>query len=100
MDEPLPRSTRRRHHPAGRAAADWGQTGPRPSGGPSSSSPTPSTRVFADRVAVMRPTRPAQGLVDNFHGRAAMPRGLPEFQALTQHIWSLIRDEAYRATVV
>ena len=31
--------------------------------------------------------------------RSDATRALPEFQALTQHIWSLIRDEAYRATV-
>ena len=31
--------------------------------------------------------------------RGDRTRALPEFQALAQHIWQLIRDEAYRATV-
>ena len=31
--------------------------------------------------------------------RSDATRALPEFQALAQHIWNLIRDEAYRATV-
>jgi NitT/TauT family transport system ATP-binding protein len=57
---------------------------------------------LADRVAVMtaHPGR-LKALID-----VALPRPRndatradPQFQALCQHIWSLIRDEAYRATV-
>jgi NitT/TauT family transport system ATP-binding protein len=57
---------------------------------------------LADRVAVMtaHPGR-LKALID-----VALPRPRndatradPQFQALSQHIWSLIRDEAYRATV-
>ncbi len=57
---------------------------------------------LADRVAVMtaHPGR-LKALVDIDlpRPRSDATRALPEFQALTQHIWSLIRDEAYRATV-
>jgi len=57
---------------------------------------------LADRVAVMtaHPGR-LKALVDIDlpRPRDDATRALPEFQALTQHIWSLIRDEAYRATV-
>jgi NitT/TauT family transport system ATP-binding protein len=57
---------------------------------------------LADRVAVMtaHPGR-LKALVDvNLpRPRGDATRVLPEFQALTQQIWSLIRDEAYRATV-
>jgi len=57
---------------------------------------------LADRIAVMT-THPGR-LKAVIDVPLARPRGdatraLPEFQALTQHIWSLIRDEAYRATV-
>jgi NitT/TauT family transport system ATP-binding protein len=57
---------------------------------------------LADRVAVMtaHPGR-LKAIID-----VALPRPRndatradPQFQALCQHIWSLIRDEAYRATV-
>jgi NitT/TauT family transport system ATP-binding protein len=58
---------------------------------------------LADRVAVMT-THPGRlkVVVDIPlpRPRSDATRALPEFQALTQHIWSLIRDEAYRATVV
>ena len=57
---------------------------------------------LADRVAVMtaHPGR-LKALVDVPlpRPRGDVTRASPEFQALTQHIWSLIRDEAYRATV-
>jgi NitT/TauT family transport system ATP-binding protein len=57
---------------------------------------------LADRVAVMT-THPGRlkALIDVPlpRPRGDATRALPEFQALTQHIWSLIRDEAYRATV-
>jgi NitT/TauT family transport system ATP-binding protein len=57
---------------------------------------------LADRVAVMtaHPGR-LKALVDIDlpRPRNDATRARPEFQALTQHIWSLIRDEAYRATV-
>ncbi len=57
---------------------------------------------LADRVAVMtaHPGR-LKELVDITLARPRndATRALPEFQALTQHIWSLIRDEAYRAAV-
>jgi NitT/TauT family transport system ATP-binding protein len=57
---------------------------------------------LADRVAVMtaHPGR-LKALVDIDlpRPRDDATRALPEFQALTQHIWGLIRDEAYRATV-
>jgi NitT/TauT family transport system ATP-binding protein len=57
---------------------------------------------LADRVAVMT-THPGRlkALIDVPlpRPRNDATRAHPEFQALTQHIWSLIRDEAYRATV-
>ena len=57
---------------------------------------------LADRVAVMtsHPGR-LKAVIDVplARPRSDASRALPEFQALTQHIWSLIRDEAYRATV-
>ncbi len=57
---------------------------------------------LADRVAVMtaHPGR-LKTIVDIPlpRPRSDATRALPEFQALTQHIWSFIRDEAYRATV-
>jgi NitT/TauT family transport system ATP-binding protein len=57
---------------------------------------------LADRVAVMtaHPGR-LKTVVDIplSRPRGDATRALPEFQALTQHIWSLIRDEAYRAAV-
>ena len=57
---------------------------------------------LADRVAVMtsHPGR-LKALVDIPlpRPRNDATRVLPEFQALAQQIWSLIRDEAYRATV-
>jgi NitT/TauT family transport system ATP-binding protein len=57
---------------------------------------------LADRIAVMT-THPGRlkALIDVPlpRPRGDATRALPEFQALTQHIWSLIRDEAYRATV-
>jgi len=57
---------------------------------------------LADRVAVMtsHPGRIKAVIdVDLPRPRNDATRALPQFQALTQHIWSLIRDEAYRATV-
>jgi len=57
---------------------------------------------LADRVAVMtsHPGR-IKAVIDVGlpRPRNDATRALPQFQALTQHIWSLIRDEAYRATV-
>lgn len=57
---------------------------------------------LADRVAVMtaHPGR-LKRLVDVPlpRPRSDATRAMPEFQALTQEIWGLIRDEAYRATV-
>ncbi|MEP7206293.1 MAG: ABC transporter ATP-binding protein [Casimicrobiaceae bacterium] len=57
---------------------------------------------LADRVAVMtsHPGR-VKAMIDIplARPRSDATRALPETQALTQHIWSLIRDEAYRATV-
>ena len=57
---------------------------------------------LADRVAVMT-THPGRlkALIDVPlpRPRGDATRAHPQFQALTQHIWSLIRDEAYRATV-
>ena len=57
---------------------------------------------LADRVAVMtaHPGR-LKALVDIPlpRPRNDATRALPEFQSLTQHIWSLIRDEAYRAAI-
>ena len=57
---------------------------------------------LADRIAVMT-THPGRlkALIDVPlpRPRSDATRALPEFQALSQHIWSLIRDEAYRATV-
>ncbi len=57
---------------------------------------------LADRVAVMT-TQPGRlkALLDVplARPRNDATRTLPEFQALSQHIWTLIRDEAYRATV-
>ena len=57
---------------------------------------------LADRVAVMT-THPGRlkALIDVPlpRPRGDATRASPEFQALSQHIWSLIRDEAYRAIV-
>ena len=57
---------------------------------------------LADRIAVMT-TNPGRlkALIDVPlpRPRNDATRAHPEFQALAQHIWSLIRDEAYRATV-
>jgi NitT/TauT family transport system ATP-binding protein len=57
---------------------------------------------LADRVAVMtsHPGR-IKAVIDVGlpRPRNDATRALPQFQALTQPIWSLIRDEAYRATV-
>ena len=57
---------------------------------------------LADRVAVMT-THPGRLKavidVDLARPRGDATRALPQFQSLCQHIWSLIRDEAYRATV-
>jgi NitT/TauT family transport system ATP-binding protein len=57
---------------------------------------------LADRVAVMT-TNPGRlkAVIDIPlpRPRNDATRAAPEFQALTQHIWGLIRDEAYRATV-
>ena len=57
---------------------------------------------LADRVAVMtaHPGR-LKALIDIplARPRNDATRASSEFLALTQHIWSLIRDEAYRATV-
>jgi len=57
---------------------------------------------LADRVAVMT-TRPGRlkALIDVplARPRNDATRASAEFRALSQHIWSLIRDEAYRATV-
>jgi len=57
---------------------------------------------LADRVAVMtsHPGRLKAVLdVPLARPRGDGTRSHPEFQALAQHIWGLIRDEAYRATV-
>ena len=57
---------------------------------------------LADRVAVMtsQPGRLKAVIdIDLPRPRNDATRAHPKFQALTQHIWSLIRDEAYRATV-
>ena len=57
---------------------------------------------LADRIAVMT-THPGRVKamidVDLPRPRTSETRVLPEFQALSQQIWNLIRDEAYRATV-
>jgi NitT/TauT family transport system ATP-binding protein len=57
---------------------------------------------LADRIAVMT-THPGRlkALIDVPlpRPRGDATRAHPEFQALAQHIWGLIRDEAYRATV-
>jgi len=57
---------------------------------------------LADRIAVMT-TNPGRlkALIDVPlpRPRNDATRASAEFQALSQHIWSLIRDEAYRATV-
>ena len=57
---------------------------------------------LADRIAVMT-THPGRlkALIDVPlpRPRTDATRASPEFQALGQHIWSLIRDEAYRAIV-
>jgi NitT/TauT family transport system ATP-binding protein len=57
---------------------------------------------LADRVAVMT-THPGRlkAVIDIPlpRPRNDATRAAPGFQALTQHIWGLIRDEAYRATV-
>ena len=58
---------------------------------------------LADRVAVMTAHPGRLKVVVDIplpRPRSDATRALPEFQALTQQIWSLIRDEAYRATVV
>ena len=58
---------------------------------------------LADRVAVMTAHPGRLKVVVDIplpRPRNDATRASPEFQALTQHIWSLIRDEAYRATVV
>ena len=57
---------------------------------------------LADRVVVMtsHPGRLKAVIdVDLPRPRSDTTRAQPKFQALSQHIWSLIRDEAYRATV-
>ncbi len=57
---------------------------------------------LADRIAVMT-THPGRlkAVIDVplARPRNDATRASPPFQALAQHIWSLIRDEAYRATV-
>jgi NitT/TauT family transport system ATP-binding protein len=57
---------------------------------------------LADRVAVMtaHPGR-LKLLVDIPlpRPRGDATRALPQFQALSQQIWALIREEAYRASV-
>jgi NitT/TauT family transport system ATP-binding protein len=57
---------------------------------------------LADRSAVMtsHPGR-LKAVIDVAlpRPRGDATRAMPQFQALSQHIWSLIRDEAYRATV-
>jgi NitT/TauT family transport system ATP-binding protein len=57
---------------------------------------------LADRIAVMT-THPGRikAIIDVPlpRPRGDATRAHPQFQALSQHIWSLIRDEAYRATV-
>jgi NitT/TauT family transport system ATP-binding protein len=57
---------------------------------------------LADRIAVMT-THPGRlkALIDVAlpRPRGDATRADPQFQALTQQIWGLIRDEAYRATV-
>lgn len=57
---------------------------------------------LADRVAVMT-THPGRlkAVIDVPlpRPRGDATRAQPQFQALSQHIWSLIRDEAYRAAV-
>ena len=57
---------------------------------------------LADRIAVMtsHPGR-LKAVIDVplARPRTDATRAQPESQALAQHIWSLIRDEAYRATV-
>ena len=57
---------------------------------------------LADRIAVMT-THPGRlkAVIDVplRRPRNDATRAQPEFQALAQHIWSLIRHEAYRATV-
>jgi len=57
---------------------------------------------LADRIAVMT-TNPGRlkAVIDVPlpRPRTDATRAQPEAQALSQHIWSLIRDEAYRATV-
>ena len=58
---------------------------------------------LADRVAVMTTQSRAgsrRSSTCRCRARAATRRArFREFQALTQQIWELIRDEAYRATV-
>ncbi|MEO8858755.1 MAG: ABC transporter ATP-binding protein [Burkholderiaceae bacterium] len=57
---------------------------------------------LADRIAVMtaHPGRIKLLVdVDLPRPRSDATRSLPEFQQLTQQIWGLIRDEAYRASV-
>jgi len=57
---------------------------------------------LADRVAVMTAHPGRLKVVVDIplpRPRGDATRALPQFQALTQQIWSLIRDEAYRAAV-
>ena len=57
---------------------------------------------LADRVAVMTAHPGRLKVVVDIplpRPRSDATRALPKFQDLTQHIWSLIRDEAYRAAV-
>ena len=57
---------------------------------------------LADRVAVMTAHPGRLKVVVDIplpRPRGDATRALPKFQELTQHIWSLIRDEAYRAAV-
>jgi NitT/TauT family transport system ATP-binding protein len=57
---------------------------------------------LADRVAVMTAHPGRLKVVVDIplsRPRSDATRALPQFQALTQQIWSLIRDEAYRAAV-
>ncbi len=57
---------------------------------------------LADRIAVMT-TNPGRlkAVIDVSlpRPRGDATRALPQFQSLCQHIWGLIRDDAYRATV-
>jgi len=57
---------------------------------------------LSDRVAIMS-SQPAHTrevvVIDLPRPRTAAVRGEPRFRALTDQIWGLIRDEAYRATL-